>query len=116
MYFLLNSDLTASTISVTNGTNRTLQINNVKKIGNVCYVNLAFALGASSYPTDYALATFNNITANGRGYLIGYITDEATNISTRELYIESGSNALKMAEYGLNANYSLIIQGCFVTN
>lgn len=113
---MLNSDLSVSTISVTNGTDRDLQINNVKKIGNVCYVNLVFGIGSSAYNPSQILATLNGITANGRAYLMGYITNAADDIAPRQLYIENNDSRLKLAELTLNSGYLLVVQGCFVTN
>lgn len=111
----LKSDATPSTITVTNNTDRTLQIDNVKKIGNVCYVNLAFAVGSTVYNAGIKLATLNDITANGRAYLTGYLTN-GSDFAIRQLMIENGTNEIKLAEFALLSGYSLIVQGCFVTN
>lgn len=72
-------------------------------------------MGSSFYSPAQALAQLNGITANGRGYLLGYITNY-TDFATRQLYIENGSNELKLSEFNLSAGYTLIVQGCFVTN
>ncbi len=108
-------NLTVSTISVVDGTDRGLQINNVKKIGNVCYVNLAFAPGTTPYTAGITLATLQNITANGRAYLTGYLTN-GTDFAIRQLMISDGDNKITLAELALLSGYTLIVQGSFVTN
>jgi hypothetical protein len=113
----VNNKLSVSTVSVTNGTNRTLIVNNVKKIGNVCYVNIAFDAGPTGYNIDWGLARFDGISANGRAYLIGYITHpNGSDFTVRQLYVENRDNVLKLAESQLTSGYLMIVQGCFVTN
>lgn len=76
---------------------------------------MVFGIGSSTYTPAQTLAQLNGVTANGRGYLLGYITNY-TDFTTRQLYIEDGDNALKLTEFNLTADYTLVVQGCFVTN
>lgn len=85
----------------------------MKKIGNVCYVNLIFDANSDGFVPGNILASLSNIQADGRQYLFGYITN-GTDFTIRLFYIENNDNRIIITDQNLTSNYLLVVRGVIV--
>ena len=106
----LNSNITYKKIPFINQTPNTVVVDNCYLVGNVLHVNLVFNSANSASVT---LGKFDGISANGRSYLVGYISNTKTT-DVRTIYIEDTANIIALAEYVLPAGYTMVVTGTII--
>ena len=101
-------------MSITNEVyGRTFGVNNVKRIGNVCYFHVFFNRANINIPTG-KIITFP-VKADGRADFYGYAADEGSaNYGIRFLYMLDNSNELTLADVAVGSGYFLAVSGSFV--
>ena len=102
--------ITFKKIPFINQTPNTVVVDNCYLVGNVLHVNLVFN---SANSLSVTLGKFDGISANGRSYLEGYISNTKTT-ETRIIYIEDTSSIIALAEYTLPAGYAMVVTGTII--
>lgn len=100
-------------MSITNEVyGRTLGVNNVKRIGNVCYFHIFINKANVNIPTG-KIITFP-VKADGRADFYGYAGDGSNDYGIRFLYMLDNSNELNLADVAVGSGLFLAISGSFV--